>query len=124
MVQETQPEQMPFSEAEWAQTPPAVQEFVLELIVRVQRLETELSSLRERVNRNLGERQVRHTVLWRKTCFGTRSKAGSRFAERITMVVAALKQQQRNVLDYLTNACDAANWGRPAPSLLPTAPTS
>jgi len=72
---------------------------------------------------NLGERQVRPGVLWRKMCFGTQSKAGSRFAERIMTVVASLKQQQRNVLDYLTEACDAANWGRPAPSLLPTAPT-
>ena len=72
---------------------------------------------------NLGERQVRHGVLWRKMCFGTQSEAGSRFAERIMTVVATLKQQQRNVLDYLTEACDAAIWGRPAPSLLPTAPT-
>jgi transposase len=72
---------------------------------------------------NLGERQVRHGVLWRKMCFGTQSEAGSRFAERIMTVVATLKQQQRNVLDYLTEACDAANWGKPAPSLLPIAPT-
>lgn len=72
---------------------------------------------------NLGERQIRHGVLWRKMCFGTQSEAGSRFAERIMTVVATLKQQQRNVLDYLTEACDAANWGRPAPSLLPTALT-
>ena len=55
----------------------------------------------------------------RKMCFGTQSEAGSRFAERMMTVVATLKQQQRNVLDYLTKACDAANWGRPAPSLLP-----
>ena len=52
MVQETQPEQTPFSEEEWAHTPPAVQEFVLALIAHVQELETELSALRERVNRN------------------------------------------------------------------------
>lgn len=71
---------------------------------------------------NLGERQIRHGVLWRKVSFGTQSEAGSRFAERIMTVVATLKQQQRNVLDYLTEACDAANWGRPAPSLLPTRP--
>ncbi len=71
---------------------------------------------------NLGERQVRHGVLWRKMCFGTQSEAGSRFAERIMTVVATLKQQKRNVLEYLTEACDAANWGRSAPSLLPTAP--
>jgi hypothetical protein len=30
-----------------------------------------------------------------------------------------LKQQKRNVLDYLTQACDAANGELPAPSLLP-----
>jgi transposase len=72
---------------------------------------------------NLGERQVRHGVLWRKICFGTQSEVGSRFAERIMTVVATLKQQQRNVLDYLTEACDAANWERPAPSLLPTTST-
>jgi transposase len=68
---------------------------------------------------NLAERQIRPGVLWRKSSFGTQSQTGSRFAERIMTVVATLKQQQRNLLDYLTEACDAANWGRPAPSLLP-----
>lgn len=70
---------------------------------------------------NLAERQLRPNVLWRKGSFGTQSEAGSRFAERIMTVVATLKQQHRNVLDYLTEACDAANWGRQAPSLLPGA---
>jgi len=68
---------------------------------------------------NLAERLIRPGVLWRKRSFGTQSQAGSRFTERIMTVVATLKQQQRNVLDYLSEACDAANWGRPAPSLLP-----
>lgn len=68
---------------------------------------------------NLAERQVRPGVLWRKNSFGTQSKSGSRFAERIMSVVATLKLQQRNVLDYLAEACDAANEGRPAPSLIP-----
>jgi transposase len=68
---------------------------------------------------NLGERQVRPGVLWRKNSFGTQSEAGSRFAERIMTVIATLKQQHRNALDYLTEACDAANWGKQAPSLLP-----
>lgn len=68
---------------------------------------------------NLAERQIRPHVLWRNRSFGTQSEAGSRFAERIITVVATLKQQDRNVLDYLTEACDAANWGRSAPSLLP-----
>jgi transposase len=72
---------------------------------------------------NLGERQVRPGVIWRKMSFGTQSAAGSRFAERIMTVVSTLKQQQRNVLSYLTEACDAANWERPAPSLLPKVST-
>jgi transposase len=72
---------------------------------------------------NLGERQVRHGVIWRKICFGTQSEAGSRFAERIMTVVATLKQQDRNILNYLTEACEAANWGRPAPSLRPLTST-
>jgi transposase len=70
---------------------------------------------------NLAERQVRPGVLWRKNSFGTQSEAGSRFVERIMTVVATLKQQQRNALDYLTEACDAANRGESAPSLLPSA---
>jgi transposase len=73
---------------------------------------------------NLAERQVRHGVRWRKVSFGTQSDAGSRFAERIMTVVATLKQQQRNVLDYLTQACEAAFWDQPAPSLLPISSTT
>ena len=68
---------------------------------------------------NLAERQLRPNVLWRNSSFGTQSKAESRFAECIMTVVATLKQQDRNVLDYLTEACEAANWARRAPSLLP-----
>jgi hypothetical protein len=40
--------------------------------------------------------------------------------EALLTVVATLKQQHRNVLDYLTTACDAAVRGDAAPSLLPT----
>jgi transposase len=66
------------------------------------------------------ERSVRPGVLWRKGSFGTHSPAGSRFVEAMMTVVATLKQQHRNVLDYLTAACRAALHGEPAPSLLPT----
>jgi transposase len=69
---------------------------------------------------NLAERLIRPGVLWRKRSFGTQSQAGSLFTERIMTVVATLKQQHRNVLDYLVETCEAANWGKPAPSLLPT----
>ena len=36
-------------------------------------------------------------------------------------VVTTLKQQQRNTLEYLTAACQAAVCDEPAPSLLPEA---
>jgi transposase len=58
-------------------------------------------------------------VLWRKGSFGTQSAEGSRFVEAMMTVVATLKQQHRNVLEYLTAACQAALCGEAAPSLLP-----
>jgi transposase len=69
---------------------------------------------------NAAERAIRPGVLWRKGSFGTQSTEGSCFVEAIMTVVATLKQQHRNVLDYLTAACEAALRGEPAPSLLPT----
>ena len=72
---------------------------------------------------NAAERAIRLGVLWRKGSFGTQSVAGSRFVETMMTVVATLKQQHRNVLDYVTAACEAALCGQPAPSLLPTPAT-
>jgi transposase len=68
---------------------------------------------------NHGERILRHGVLWRKRSFGTDSPSGSRFVERILTVVSTLRLQKRNVLDYVTAACQAALENKPAPSLLP-----
>jgi transposase len=68
---------------------------------------------------NAAERAVRPGVLWRKSSFGTQSQRGSRFVERMMTVVATLKRQDRNVLDYVTAACQAAISGQPAPSLIP-----
>jgi transposase len=70
---------------------------------------------------NAAERAVRPAVLWRKGSFGTQSAAGSEFVARMLTVVATCRQQQRNVLDYVTAACEAALRGQAAPSLLPTA---
>ena len=69
---------------------------------------------------NTAERAIRPGVLWRKSSFGTQSEEGSRFVESMMTVVTTLKQQQRNVLEYLTAACEAALRGETAPSLLPT----
>lgn len=68
---------------------------------------------------NAAERALRHAVLWRRCSFGTQSEKGSRFVERILTVEATLRQQGRDVLDYLTRACEAAIHGTSAPSLLP-----
>lgn len=69
---------------------------------------------------NNAERPLRRAVLWRRRSFGTQSAAGSQFVERILTAVTTLRQQQRDVLEYLTAACAAAIRGEQAPSLLPS----
>jgi transposase len=71
---------------------------------------------------NQAERALRRAVLWRRRSFGTQSATGSRFVERVLTVVATLRQQDRDVLDYLTAATQAAVLGIAAPSLLPAVP--
>jgi transposase len=68
---------------------------------------------------NTAERSIRPGVLWRKGSFGTQSEKGSRFVESMMTVVSTLKQQQRNVLEALTEVWEAALRGDAAPSLLP-----
>jgi len=68
---------------------------------------------------NAAERALRRAVVWRRRSFGTQSADGSRCAARLLTVVTTLRQQERDVLDYLTAACTAALRGLPAPSLLP-----
>jgi transposase len=68
---------------------------------------------------NRAERPLRRAVLWRRRSFGTQSEAGSQFVARILTAVTTLRQQRRDVLDYLTAACTAAIRKDPAPSLLP-----
>ena len=55
---------------------------------------------------NDAERVLRRAVLWRRKSFGTQSEAGSMFVERILTVVTSLRQQSRDVLEYLTAACE------------------
>jgi transposase len=68
---------------------------------------------------NDAERALRHGVIYRKLSGGTDSESGSRFVERILTVVATCRQQDINVLDYLTRCYQAHLDGQPAPSLLP-----
>jgi hypothetical protein len=71
---------------------------------------------------NSAERPLRRAVLWRRRSFGTQSEAGSHCVERILTAVTSLRQQRRDVLDYLTDACAATICKKPAPSLLPLTP--
>lgn len=68
---------------------------------------------------NVAERALRRCVIWRRRSFGTQSEGGSRFVERITTTVSTLRQQKRDVLEFLVMACRANLQGLTAPSLLP-----
>lgn len=68
---------------------------------------------------NASERALRRGVIWRRRSYGTQNENGSLFVERILTAVLTLRQQKRDVLDYLAAACKAVTLGIPAPSLLP-----
>lgn len=68
---------------------------------------------------NAAERALRRGVIWRRRSYGTQSENGSLFVERILTAVMTLRQQKRDVLDYLAAAGKAVTLGIPAPSLLP-----
>ena len=68
---------------------------------------------------NRAEQVLRHAVIWRKLSFGTQSAAGSRFVETLLTVIETCRQQNRDVLDFLTTTLEAQNHHHPTPSLLP-----
>lgn len=68
---------------------------------------------------NAAERALRPAVIWRRICLGTQSALGSQFVARMLTVTQTLRSQRRPVLEFLTQACQAARTGTPAPSLLP-----
>jgi transposase len=65
---------------------------------------------------------LRAFVLWRRRSFGSQSERGNRFAERIMTVAHTARKQNKHVLSFLTECCDAHRSGMPAPSLFATAP--
>lgn len=67
---------------------------------------------------NDAERSVRHGVIYRKLSGGTQSSHGSRFVERMMTVDATLRRQDRNVLAFVREACEARLRNNPPPSLL------
>jgi transposase len=67
---------------------------------------------------NAVERALRHGVIWRKLCYGTASERGSRFVERLLTVIATARQQDHEVLTFLSASLQAARHGQVGPSLL------
>jgi transposase len=68
---------------------------------------------------NAAERTLRHAVQWRKTSYGTDSASGSHFVVNILTLVATCRQQDRNVLEYLTHCCASTLKGLRPESLVP-----
>jgi len=69
---------------------------------------------------NLGERDLRKAVLWRKGSFGSQSDDGCLYASRILTAVGSLRKQGRDILGFLEQAIRAYRTGLQAPSLLPS----
>ena len=67
---------------------------------------------------NLGERDVRKGVLWRRSSQGSRSEAGSLFVGRILSTAATCRRQGRNLLKFLEAAVLAKMHNQPPPTLL------
>ena len=67
---------------------------------------------------NAAERALRPAVLWRKSCFGTRSDAGSRFVERVLTVSTTCGQQQQELFPFLVQVLETHWAGQPPPSLV------
>jgi transposase len=66
---------------------------------------------------NHAEREIRAFVLWRKRSFGAQSARGNVFAENLMTVAHTARKQNKNVLAFLTECCEAQRDKTRAPSL-------
>jgi hypothetical protein len=71
---------------------------------------------------NDSERALRPAVIWRRLSLGSQTQAGSIFVSRMLTVVASLRAQNRNVLEFMAEAIQANRDSNPPPSLLPLTP--
>jgi transposase len=67
---------------------------------------------------NAAEQALRHAVIWRKLSFGTQSRSGSQFVERLLTVIETCRRQSRNVFSWLVTAIETHYNAQPTPSLL------
>jgi len=68
---------------------------------------------------NRAERAERTAVQWRKISFGNRSAEGELAVARLLTVTRTCQLQQRNALDYLSQAIRCYRLHQPVSSLLP-----
>jgi len=68
---------------------------------------------------NLGERDMRKVVIWRKKSYGTRSIRGKKFVERISSVAQSLRRQGKNILSFTQNAIISFYSSEEAPFISP-----
>ena len=68
---------------------------------------------------NAAEQVVRQAVLWRKMSFGTQSKRGSRYVERMLTVCSTCRLQGRSIIAYMRKACDCHMTNQKVPNLRP-----
>ena len=86
-----------------------------ELFTHKQHLWTFLSDAEVEPTNNAGERSLRHGVIWRKLSFGTQSARGDRFVETLLTIIETCRQQNQNVLQFVTQALRTQT----TPTLLP-----
>lgn len=69
---------------------------------------------------NLGERDLRHGVVWRKISFGNQSEVGKIFVQRMLTVIMTMKKQAQNAFEYIVRCFQAHKTGCeiPIPLLL------
>lgn len=67
---------------------------------------------------NSAERGLRHSVIWRKLCYGSQSEVGERFVERVMTVAGTLKLRAKNSFDYFTACFRAYIHGAQAPPII------
>jgi transposase len=68
---------------------------------------------------NAAERVIRQAVIWRKMSFGTQSKRGSCYVERMLTVCSTCRLQGRSIIAYMRKACDCHMKNQQVPNLRP-----
>lgn len=67
---------------------------------------------------NHAERQLRHSVIWRKISYGTQSERGKRYVERVLTIVKTCQQQGKNVIQFIQDCVNAHWMGGDYPTLV------